>query len=67
MQIFYDKSPQQLDEIVLEPSLAIIVMKKVVASLMCAVIFVAFIPAYPIQKIKGNLLKNIFVNEEISC
>ncbi|XP_043266771.1 lysophospholipid acyltransferase 2 isoform X2 [Venturia canescens] len=59
LTIFYDKSPQQLDEIVLEPRPTMIVMKKVVASLMCAVIFVTFIPSYPIQRIKDeNFLEN---------
>ncbi|XP_015431977.1 PREDICTED: lysophospholipid acyltransferase 1 isoform X2 [Dufourea novaeangliae] len=39
-------------EIVLEPSPALVVVKKVIVSLLCAVMFVTFIPSYPIQKLK---------------
>ncbi|XP_020706571.2 lysophospholipid acyltransferase 6 isoform X2 [Athalia rosae] len=41
-------------EIVLEPSPGLVVVKKVIASCICAIIFVTFIPAFPIQKIKAD-------------
>lgn len=53
LTIFYDNS-SKLNEIVLEPSPAIVVVKKVIGSLTCAVIFVAFIPSYPIKRIKDD-------------
>ncbi|XP_015512213.1 lysophospholipid acyltransferase 6 isoform X1 [Neodiprion lecontei] len=42
------------NEIVLEPSPRLVVVKKVLASCICAVIFVSFIPSFPIQKIKED-------------
>ncbi|XP_046423142.1 lysophospholipid acyltransferase 6 isoform X3 [Neodiprion fabricii] len=42
------------NEIVLEPSPRLVVVKKVTASCICAVIFVSFIPSFPIQKIKED-------------
>ncbi|XP_011332945.1 membrane-bound O-acyltransferase domain-containing protein 2 isoform X2 [Ooceraea biroi] len=39
-------------EIVLEPSPTWVVVKKVAASLTCALIFITFIPAFPIQQLK---------------
>ena len=49
-----DKNSGHYDEIVLEPSPAPVVIKKVVVSLLCAAMFVTFIPTYPIQKLKGS-------------
>ncbi|CAD1476916.1 unnamed protein product, partial [Heterotrigona itama] len=54
-----DKNSGHYDEIVLEPSPAPVVIKKVVVSLLCAAMFVTFIPTYPIQKLKDDdFLKN---------
>ncbi|XP_058810867.1 lysophospholipid acyltransferase 6 isoform X2 [Phymastichus coffea] len=50
----YDEQSTRVNEIVLEPSLTPIVVKKVIASLLCAVIFVQLIPSYPIEKIKDD-------------
>ena len=51
-----DEPNGQVDEIVLEPSPRLVVIKKVVASLVCALIFVTLLPAYSLQKVKGNLI-----------
>ncbi|XP_011300527.1 lysophospholipid acyltransferase 1 [Fopius arisanus] len=51
---FYDDSSKHVNEIVLEPSPTQIVMKKVIASLTCAVLFVVFIPVFPIQRVKDD-------------
>lgn len=51
----YDKKSAHYNEIVLEPSPTTVVIKKVVVSLLCAVMFVTFIPTYPIQKLKGSI------------
>lgn len=49
-----DKNSGHYSEIVLEPSPVLVVIKKVVASLLFAVMFVTFIPYYPIQKLKDD-------------
>ncbi|KOX76666.1 Membrane-bound O-acyltransferase domain-containing protein 2 [Melipona quadrifasciata] len=57
-----NKNSGHYDEIVLEPSPAPVVVKKVVVSLLCAAMFVTFIPTYPIQKLKDDdFLKNTTV------
>ncbi|KOC59675.1 Lysophospholipid acyltransferase 2 [Habropoda laboriosa] len=57
-----DKNSGHYDEIVLEPSPTPVVVKKVVVSLLCAAMFVTFIPTYPIQKLKDDdFLKNTTV------
>lgn len=54
-----DKNSASYGEIVLEPSPTQVVIKKVVVSLLCAAMFVTFIPAYPISKLKDDeFLKN---------
>ncbi|XP_015117169.1 lysophospholipid acyltransferase 1 [Diachasma alloeum] len=55
---FYDDPSKHVVEIVLEPSPTQIVMKKVVASLTCAILFVVFIPIFPIQKVKDDEFLN---------
>ncbi|XP_003424410.1 lysophospholipid acyltransferase 1 isoform X2 [Nasonia vitripennis] len=50
----YDEQIGQVNEIVLEPSPRLVVIKKVVASLLCALIFVTMLPSYPMQKIKDD-------------
>ncbi|XP_029169467.1 membrane-bound O-acyltransferase domain-containing protein 2 isoform X1 [Nylanderia fulva] len=50
---FYDKNSQE-KEIVLEPSPTLVVIKKVVASLACAIVFITFIPTFPIQRVKED-------------
>ncbi|KYM79294.1 Membrane-bound O-acyltransferase domain-containing protein 2 [Atta colombica] len=50
---FYDKSSQE-KEIILEPSPTLVVVKKVAASLVCAIIFITFIPIFPIQYVKDD-------------
>ncbi|XP_012225902.1 lysophospholipid acyltransferase 6 [Linepithema humile] len=55
---FYDKNTKE-KEIILEPSPTLIVVKKVTMSLACAIIFITFIPTYPIQRVKEDgFLKN---------
>lgn len=54
---FYDKN-NQVDEIVLEPSPTLVVVKKVVTSLICVTIFITLIPAYPIQRVKEDEFLN---------
>ncbi|XP_032666216.1 lysophospholipid acyltransferase 2 isoform X2 [Odontomachus brunneus] len=55
---FYDKK-NEMSEIVMEPSPTLVVVKKIVASLICAAIFITFIPIYPIQRMKEDeFLKN---------
>ncbi|XP_050576179.1 lysophospholipid acyltransferase 6 isoform X1 [Bombus affinis] len=49
-----DKNSAHYDEIVLEPSPSPVVIKKVIVSLLCAAMFVTFIPTYPIQKLKDD-------------
>ncbi|KAK2580167.1 hypothetical protein KPH14_012438 [Odynerus spinipes] len=48
----YDENAERVNEIVLEPSPTKVVVKKVIASLTCAALFVYFIPSFPVQKIK---------------
>ena len=43
------------DEIVMEPSPGLVVIKKLVASIICSIIFVTMIPSYPMQKVTGML------------
>ncbi|XP_014471117.1 PREDICTED: lysophospholipid acyltransferase 2 [Dinoponera quadriceps] len=50
---FYDKK-SEVSEIVLEPSPTLVVVKKITASLVCAVVFITFIPAFPIQRVKED-------------
>ncbi|XP_011151698.1 lysophospholipid acyltransferase 2 [Harpegnathos saltator] len=50
---FYDKKSQG-SEIILEPSPTLIVIKKIMASLICAVVFITFIPIIPIQRVKED-------------
>lgn len=58
LTIFYDKNSQE-KEIVLEPSPTLVVVKKVVASLACAIVFITFISDFPIQRVKEDeFLKN---------
>ncbi|CAK9809948.1 Lysophospholipid acyltransferase 6 [Anthophora quadrimaculata] len=58
----YDKKSGQYNEIVLEPSPTPVVVKKVVVSLLCVVMFLTFIPTYPIEKLKDDdFLKNTTV------
>ncbi|XP_053995551.1 lysophospholipid acyltransferase 6 [Hylaeus anthracinus] len=47
-----DKSSSHYDEIVLEPSPTPVVIKKVIVSVLCAAMFVTFIPTYSIQRLK---------------
>ncbi|KAL0102364.1 hypothetical protein PUN28_018705 [Cardiocondyla obscurior] len=55
---FYEKKSQE-KEIILEPSPTLVVVKKVAASLACALIFITFLPIFPIQRVKEDeFLKN---------
>lgn len=49
-----DKNSVQYTEIVIEPSPALAVVKKLVLSLLCAAMFVTLIPLHPIQRIKED-------------
>ncbi|XP_031836461.1 lysophospholipid acyltransferase 6 isoform X2 [Nomia melanderi] len=49
-----DKNSGHYSEIVLEPSPRLVVIKKLIVSLLCAAMFVTFIPKYPIQKLKDE-------------
>jgi hypothetical protein len=40
-------------KVVLEPSPHLVVFKKVVCSVLCAVLFLSLIPSFPIQRVKG--------------
>ncbi|KAJ8676449.1 hypothetical protein QAD02_012236, partial [Eretmocerus hayati] len=44
----------KVNEIVLEPSPVKVVVKKVLASLLCAFVFVSLLPLFPIEKIKDD-------------
>ncbi|XP_033217343.1 lysophospholipid acyltransferase 2 isoform X2 [Belonocnema kinseyi] len=47
------------NEIVIEPSPGLVVVKKVLSSIVCAVIYITLIPSYPIEKVKDDeFLKN---------
>ncbi|XP_066585832.1 lysophospholipid acyltransferase 6 [Prorops nasuta] len=50
----HEKKSSHEDDIVLEPSPVLIVMKKICVSVMCALVFVTFIPMYPIQILKDD-------------
>lgn len=55
----YDENAEQVEEVVSEPSPSKVVVKKVIASLACAALFVYFIPSFSIQRIKDeDFLKN---------
>ncbi|XP_076287832.1 lysophospholipid acyltransferase 6 isoform X2 [Lasioglossum baleicum] len=61
-----DKNSGHYSEIVLEPSPVLVVVKKVIASLLFAAIFVTFIPSYPIEKLKeDDFLKNTTVVQKM--
>ncbi|KAL2712656.1 lysophospholipid acyltransferase 6 [Vespula squamosa] len=49
-----NSNSESVNEIMLEPSLKKIVVKKVIASLICAAFFVTFLSMFSIQKIKDN-------------
>ncbi|XP_014609872.1 PREDICTED: lysophospholipid acyltransferase 1 [Polistes canadensis] len=49
-----EKTLENVNEIVLEPSPMKVVVKKVIASLMCAALFVSLIPLFSIQKLKDD-------------
>ncbi|XP_015593100.1 lysophospholipid acyltransferase 1 isoform X5 [Cephus cinctus] len=51
---YHDERSGMGHEIILEPSPGLVVIKKVLGSLMCAIIFVNLIPSFPIQRIKDD-------------
>ncbi|XP_017764024.1 PREDICTED: membrane-bound O-acyltransferase domain-containing protein 2 isoform X1 [Eufriesea mexicana] len=50
----YDKNSDRYNEIILEPSPIPVVIKKVVVSMLCAIMFVIFFPTYRIEKLKDD-------------
>ncbi|XP_011498421.1 PREDICTED: lysophospholipid acyltransferase 2 isoform X2 [Ceratosolen solmsi marchali] len=53
-----DEQNGQVNKIIMEPSPNVVVIKKVIASLICALIFIILLPSYPIKKIKDEEFLN---------
>jgi hypothetical protein len=59
-------SKQEFKENVLEPSATVVVVKKLVMGLICALFFVKASPLFPITRIKGKDLIDFKSNDDIN-
>ncbi|XP_044018627.1 lysophospholipid acyltransferase 2 isoform X2 [Aphidius gifuensis] len=51
---FYHDSLNNTDQMILEPSPIPVVVKKIISSIICAILFISLLPVFPIQKVKDD-------------